>query len=162
MTERIALGLMVAALVAGGCEQQQQQQTPMVKLNPAFAVGDVTVDLSVSNVQPTVGQTVDVLVVATNTTDQVVRVVSPDSGLIILRLWRKTTAGWTEYLHFPETALTALHPWALGPGQPREFKMSLPVDRRWPPNETLRLTAELNGHIADSWPVDLRVVPAPQ
>ena len=159
MTKRIALGLMMTVLAAVGCEQQQ---TPMVELTPAHGVGDVTVGLSVSNALPAVGQTLEVLVVATNTTDQVIRIVSPDSGMVILRLWRKTTPGWTEYLHFPETVLTALHPWALEPGQAREFKTSLPIDHRWPPNEALQLTAELNGHIANSRPVDLRVVPAPQ
>jgi hypothetical protein len=150
----------LVALAVGGCEQQQQ--TPMIELTPAHAVGGVTVDLSVSSPQPTVGEALEVLVVATNTTDQVIRIVSPDSGMVILCLWRKTEPGWTEYLHFPETVLMALHPWALEPGQAREFKMSLPVDHRWPPNETLRLTAELNGHIAESRPVDLRVAPAPR
>ena len=157
MTKRIALSLMMIALVAVGCEQQ----TPMSDLTPAHAVGDVSVDLSVSNPLPTVGETLEVVVVATNHTDQVIRIVSPDSGLVILRLGRETIPGWTEYMHFPETVLMALHPWALQPGEAREFKTSLPIDQRWPPNEALRLTAELNGHIAESRALDLRVAPAP-
>ena len=132
----------------------------MVRLTPAERIEGVTLDLTLSPTQPVVGQDLEVLVVATNRTDQVVRIVSPDSGLVILRLWRQIPPGWTEYLRFPESALQALHPWSLQPGAQRQFKMTLPVDDRWPTHDTLRLTAELNGHIAESRHVELRVSPA--
>ena len=148
--------LAIALAVVAGCERNVAHQRQVL----AARAEDIRLTLSLSTTALAAGQDVRVIATAVNNTRRPLEITASTSALVIVRLWRQTPSGWTQVREYPETALQVLHPWTLAPGEQREFEWTLTVEPNWPPNEPLRMTAELNGHPARSAPVALRVTAA--
>ena len=129
-----------AGLFLGGCPK------PDVKLPPnAAALGGLVVTIEVSKEVVVRGDQVKVTVLARNDTDEPMRIVARTGAPVYVRVWRKTFLGWEPVKRYPEAATMVMNPWTLAAESERKFELNLPVDPDWPSNESIRLTAELNG-----------------
>lgn len=165
-----ARAAMLAAVALIGCRRPPPLQEPTRVEPPAVDPNVVThtastyaleLTLQLPRGELTVGQTVDMTLIARNVTLEPIWLTAPQQTHWILRVWRHTGLAWEEVKRYPPTPMNVQLPWILGGRKTRTFHARIPVEPDWPTAETLRITAELAGE-GDVVPqLSVTVRPAP-
>ncbi len=140
--------VLTAALAAAatGCAQPPAQDPNAVGILQSKTAGDgLTVTLRAPMRDVAVGDTLPVAIIATNKSDKDIAVKATTGAEAYVAIARNTPIGWEETKRYPEAATMVVNPWVLKAGESRTFTLNLPVTKEWPTNESLRLSAALNG-----------------
>jgi hypothetical protein len=106
--------------------------------------GGISLSLGVPRYTYRVGDKVPVTIVATNTTDHPVGVVSDGADLVRVAVYRHLVIGWDRVKQYPAWASPVRVAWTLPPHGQRTWQLLLTVEPDWPVNERARLQAEIN------------------
>jgi hypothetical protein len=134
--------LLLAACAAVGCGKPAE-----TTLTTASAADrDLKTTMTVDRQFARAGQDLHITLTARNTGLHTMEISARNSAPMLVTLWRyDSLKGWQRIAEYPQAAAFQLSPWKLSPFGQRTFEMTVPVDDTWPTNESIRLSAELNG-----------------
>ena len=166
---RIVAFLLLVPAWAAGCAAEPDatitppaphsgQLTSLVGVSSA-GNGDLAVAVALPQTHLVTGQTIDVTVTVTNQVGSPVRIDSFTSARIYVFIWRRSLAGWSKMLRYPQAEAMVVTPWGIAANGSVEFQMPLVVEPTWPTHEPLRLTAAVNGTGVASTPITIEVTP---
>lgn len=150
-----ARAAMLATVTLLGCrhqppapEEPKREPSPPVDPNiitDTASAGALVLTLQLPRGELTVGETLDMTLIAHNVTRGPIWLTAPRHTHWVLRVWRHTGLAWEEVKRYPPTPMNVQLPWILGGQKTRTFHARIPVEPDWPTAETLRITAELGG-----------------
>jgi hypothetical protein len=148
MKHATGIGIGLWMVLAGCSESTVEFSRPAVPPDScmATAAGDdlmVTLDLPKTTLAP--GEQVHVSIIASNRTDQRLRIQAGSGAPYFVSLWRHTGTGWDKIKRYPVTSQLVLSEWYLPPCGARAFAPMVTVEPDWPRHELLRLQVEING-----------------
>ena len=148
-----AITVLATMVILSGCAQG-----PAMKFHPGAKDG-LALTLSVSQATPRIGEKVEAVVMAANTSGKPIEISADTTAPVYLDVWRPAGQSWDRFKRLPETAGARLVAWRLEPGEVKTFKLLVVITPDWPTAETMRLTAQLNGRTDLRAEVVLRVQP---
>jgi len=136
------LWLLGPLLLASGCVGQGD-----VASSPFSVAGQKDLKLTLRMPWRTVaiGERIEVVVTAENTSDEPIELVSRSGASVHLRIWRYTGLAWQQVKRYPEATTMVTTVWSIDPGSQRRFVIPITVEPDWPTGEVVAMTAELDG-----------------
>ncbi len=152
-----AIAVLAMVTILAGCADQG----PGMTFRPGAKDG-LALTLSISKATPCLGERVQAVVTAANTSKKPIEFSADTTAPVLLDVWRPVGQSWELFNRLPGAARTRLTTWRLEPGQVKVFHLTMDITPDWPTAETMRVTAQLNGRTDLTAEVVLRVQPRRQ
>lgn len=130
------------------------------ELNPTETYEGLQYTIATSTQRPSIGQTIDVTLTATNISDQPITIPAEGRAPAYIYVCRYNGASWETSEKYPQAQVVLMNPWQIEPGQTKTFVLTIPVEPDWPTAETLMIVGELNGLPYQQAATPLRVFPS--